>query len=101
MDAMALRVQMWTRLEVAAQDLPDGPPSDLFECFLQRCRVFESIPFGGGWVLFLDFDGPVCSVFAGYSAARVAGELVAVVEAAGVVVSAQVRGERRPQRDSD
>lgn len=44
----------------------------------------------------MDFDGPVCSVFAGYSAARVAGELVAVLEAAGVVVPVQLGGEPDP-----
>lgn len=26
---------MWTRLEIAAQDMPEGPPSVLFERFLR------------------------------------------------------------------
>jgi hypothetical protein len=32
---VALRIQMWTRLEVAAQDMPTGPASELFERFLR------------------------------------------------------------------
>jgi HAD superfamily hydrolase (TIGR01509 family) len=36
--------------------------------------------------LLLDFDGPVCSIFAGYPAPRVAQELVAMLRAAGVDV---------------
>ncbi|MEV6845404.1 hypothetical protein [Actinoplanes sp. NPDC051411] len=35
MSPTALRKQMWTRLEVAAQDMPDGPPSELFVRFLR------------------------------------------------------------------
>jgi len=31
----ALRTAMWLRLEVAAQDMPDGPASELFERFLR------------------------------------------------------------------
>jgi hypothetical protein len=35
LDPVALRIQMWTRLEVAAQDMPTGPASELFERFLR------------------------------------------------------------------
>ncbi|BEL10056.1 HAD family hydrolase [Actinoplanes sichuanensis] len=40
----------------------------------------------GAGPLLLDFDGPVCSVFAGYPAPRVAGELVSLLNGKGVVV---------------
>ena len=36
--------------------------------------------------LLLDFDGPVCGIFAGYPAPRVARELIAALRAAGVDV---------------
>jgi hypothetical protein len=32
---VALRTAMWMRLEVAASDLPLGPPAELFERFLR------------------------------------------------------------------
>jgi hypothetical protein len=35
LDPVALRIQMWTRLEVAALDMPHGPASELFERFLR------------------------------------------------------------------
>jgi hypothetical protein len=35
MTPVALRIQMWTRLEVAAQDMPHGPAGELFERFLR------------------------------------------------------------------
>ena len=35
MSPTALRKRMWTRLEVAAQDMPSGPPSELFARFLR------------------------------------------------------------------
>ena len=31
---VALRTQMWTRLEVAAQDMPTAPARELFERFI-------------------------------------------------------------------
>lgn len=65
---------------------------------------------GVGAVL-LDFDGPVCSFFAGYPAPQAAGELVDVMRRRGVDVPpglagepdsacglAQHRGSWRPQR---
>jgi phosphoglycolate phosphatase-like HAD superfamily hydrolase len=45
--------------------------------------------------LLLDFDGPVCSVFAGYPAATVAAELLALVGATGVSTK-DVEGELDP-----
>jgi HAD superfamily hydrolase (TIGR01509 family) len=38
----------------------------------------------GADALLLDFDGPICAVFAGYTAATIAGELRALVAAHGV-----------------
>jgi hypothetical protein len=32
---VTLRTDMWMRLEVAVQDLPPGPPSELFDRFLR------------------------------------------------------------------
>ncbi|MFI1993207.1 HAD family hydrolase [Actinoplanes sp. NPDC020271] len=46
--------------------------------------------------MLLDFDGPVCSIFAGYPAPRVAGELVALLDVEGVDVPPEVRSERDP-----
>jgi beta-phosphoglucomutase-like phosphatase (HAD superfamily) len=46
--------------------------------------------------LLLDFDGPVCSVFAGYPAPRVAAELVALLEVEGVAMPSELRGETDP-----
>ncbi|RZU50118.1 hypothetical protein EV385_1883 [Krasilnikovia cinnamomea] len=31
----ALRIHMWIRLEIAAQDMPQGLPSEMFERFLR------------------------------------------------------------------
>ncbi|MFC9687771.1 HAD family hydrolase [Kribbella sp. NPDC056951] len=39
------------------------------------------------WLL-LDFDGPICSAFAGYPAPVIAGELVTVAAGAGVILAA-------------
>lgn len=44
----------------------------------------------GATALLLDFDGPVCSVFAGYTAPRVAAELRALLAVRGVEVPAQI-----------
>jgi HAD superfamily hydrolase (TIGR01549 family) len=46
--------------------------------------------------LLLDFDGPLCSIFAGYPARVVAGELVALIGDSGVSVPAEVAEERDP-----
>ncbi|MEU4788174.1 HAD-IA family hydrolase [Micromonospora tulbaghiae] len=46
--------------------------------------------------LLLDFDGPVCSIFAGYPATRVAGELVELLEVKGVAMPPDVRVEVDP-----
>ena len=46
--------------------------------------------------LLLDFDGPVCSVFAGYPAPRVAADLVVQLRAAGVDVPKAVACEADP-----
>lgn len=44
----------------------------------------------------LDFDGPVCSVFAGYPAPQVAAELVDVLRRSGVNVPANLADEPDP-----
>ncbi|WP_173057293.1 HAD family hydrolase [Phytohabitans houttuyneae] len=46
--------------------------------------------------LLLDFDGPVCSIFAGYPARTVAGDLVALIGDSGVSVPAEVAEEQDP-----
>nr|WP_308129100.1 HAD-IA family hydrolase [Actinoplanes polyasparticus] len=46
--------------------------------------------------LLLDFDGPVCSIFAGYPALRVASELVALLDVKGVTLPREVRKESDP-----
>jgi HAD superfamily hydrolase (TIGR01509 family) len=50
----------------------------------------------GDGPLLLDFDGPVCSIFAGYPAPLVAVELVAQLRAAGIDVPNAVASERDP-----
>jgi HAD superfamily hydrolase (TIGR01509 family) len=50
----------------------------------------------GAGPLLLDFDGPVCSIFANYPAPRVAAELVAQLRAAGVGVPEAVACEGDP-----
>jgi hypothetical protein len=35
MDRTQLAIYMWTNLEEAAQDMPTGPPSELFERFIR------------------------------------------------------------------
>ncbi|MFV2099822.1 HAD family hydrolase [Micromonospora sp. LOL_024] len=46
--------------------------------------------------LLLDFDGPVCSIFAGYPAPQVAAELVDVLRRHGVDVSPELASEPDP-----
>ncbi|WP_420115965.1 HAD family hydrolase [Micromonospora sp.] len=50
----------------------------------------------GVGALLLDFDGPVCSVFAGYPAPQVAAELVNVLRKHGVDVPTDLAGEPDP-----
>jgi beta-phosphoglucomutase-like phosphatase (HAD superfamily) len=50
----------------------------------------------GSGPLLLDFDGPVCSIFAGYAASRIAGELVALLDSNRVAVTPEIRRERDP-----
>ena len=44
----------------------------------------------------LDFDGPVCSIFAGYPARDIAAELVELLHRHGVDVPSHLAGERDP-----
>ncbi|MDG4835234.1 HAD family phosphatase [Micromonospora sp. WMMD967] len=44
----------------------------------------------------LDFDGPVCSIFAGYPAPQIAAELVEVLRRRGVAVPPDLEGEQDP-----
>ena len=44
----------------------------------------------------LDFDGPVCAIFAGYPAPQVAAELVDVLRRRGVIVPPDLVGEPDP-----
>lgn len=46
--------------------------------------------------LLLDFDGPICSIFAGYPAPQVARHLVSVLQAEDVELPAIVAGESDP-----
>ena len=46
--------------------------------------------------LLLDFDGPVCSIFAGYPAPRVAAGLVALLHVEGIAMPPEIRGEGDP-----
>ena len=46
--------------------------------------------------LLLDFDGPVCDIFAGYPAPRIAAELVELLHRLGVDVPAEVAQETDP-----
>ncbi|GIE79050.1 hydrolase [Actinoplanes philippinensis] len=50
----------------------------------------------GAGPLLLDFDGPVCSIFAGYPAPRVAAKLVALLDIKGIAMTPQVRSETDP-----
>lgn len=46
--------------------------------------------------LLLDFDGPVCSIFASYPASAIANELVALVRQTTLIVPDSLAGERDP-----
>jgi HAD superfamily hydrolase (TIGR01509 family) len=50
----------------------------------------------GVGALLLDFDGPVCSIFAGYPAPRIAAELVEVLRRHGVEVPPELASETDP-----
>jgi HAD superfamily hydrolase (TIGR01549 family) len=50
----------------------------------------------GKSLLLLDFDGPVCSVFAGYPAHQIAAELVAEMRKADADLAASLNGETDP-----
>lgn len=50
----------------------------------------------GSGPLLLDFDGPVCSIFAGLPAPRVAGELVELLRAEGVDLPDDIARESDP-----
>ncbi|MFC4146817.1 HAD family hydrolase [Micromonospora mangrovi] len=51
---------------------------------------------GGVRAVLLDFDGPVCSIFAGHPAPQVAGELVNVLRRRGVDVPPGLASEQDP-----
>ncbi|MFY1625109.1 HAD family hydrolase [Micromonospora sp. WMMD735] len=53
-------------------------------------------PLGKVGAVLLDFDGPVCSIFAGYPAPQVAAELVDVLLRRGVDVPPDLAGEPDP-----
>src|SRR6266540_5315612 len=46
--------------------------------------------FSDASAVLLDFDGPVCRIFAGYSASDVAAELVDLLRAGGITVPSHV-----------
>jgi HAD-hyrolase-like len=46
--------------------------------------------------ILLDFDGPVCGLFAGYPASRIAGELVGLLQRRGVALPRQLPSETDP-----
>jgi HAD superfamily hydrolase (TIGR01509 family) len=46
--------------------------------------------------ILLDFDGPVCSIFAGYPAPKIAAELVELLQRQGVAPSQQLSSETDP-----
>lgn len=50
----------------------------------------------GKSLLLLDFDGPVCNVFAGYPAPRIAAELVETIDGFAPDLAAGLNGERDP-----
>ncbi|MEO3744930.1 HAD family hydrolase [Plantactinospora sp. B5E13] len=52
--------------------------------------------FAPGGPVLLDFDGPVCSIFAGYPAPQIAAELVDVLRRQGVEMPAHLASERDP-----
>lgn len=50
----------------------------------------------GAGPLLLDFDGPVCSIFAGEPAPRVAKELVTLLDSERIAIPSEIRGEEDP-----
>ncbi|WP_433374276.1 HAD family hydrolase [Actinoplanes sp. CA-142083] len=46
--------------------------------------------------ILLDFDGPVCSIFAGYPAPKIAAELVELLQRQGVALPQQLSSETDP-----
>ena len=60
------------------------------------CRASCSRLLGEVGAVLLDFDGPVCSIFAGYPAPQVAGELVGVLRRRGVTVPPDLASETDP-----
>jgi phosphoglycolate phosphatase-like HAD superfamily hydrolase len=46
--------------------------------------------------LLLDFDGPICSIFAGYPAPQIANELVKLIDTESTAVPLSLRRERDP-----
>ncbi|MEV4762551.1 HAD family phosphatase [Micromonospora chokoriensis] len=52
--------------------------------------------FGEVGAVLLDFDGPVCSIFAGYPAPKIAAELVNVLRRRGVDIPPELAGESDP-----
>lgn len=50
----------------------------------------------GKSLLLLDFDGPVCNVFAGYPASQIAAELVETIDGFAPDLAAGLNGERDP-----
>lgn len=52
--------------------------------------------FAEGGPLLLDFDGPICSIFANYPAPQVAAELVDLLQARGVDLPTEVAAETDP-----
>jgi HAD superfamily hydrolase (TIGR01662 family) len=59
-------------------------------------RVTQLAALVGSGPLLLDFDGPVCNIFAGLPAPRVAGELVELLRAEGVEIPEEVAVEPDP-----
>lgn len=47
-------------------------------------------------VILLDFDGPICSVFANHPAPMVAAELLTVLTDQGIDLPAEMRSEQDP-----
>src|SRR5690606_9574093 len=61
-----------------------------------RMRFDYREALAGKSLLLLDFDGPVCSVFAGYPALQIAAELVETIDGFAPDLAAGLNGERDP-----
>lgn len=46
MDLISLSIYMWARIDEAVEDLPDGPPGELFQRFLRWTRPPSTRPGG-------------------------------------------------------